>query len=170
MWTCKQCSEEIEDSFEVCWKCGATIDGEVDPEFQVLEDDDAFSDHGDAAPADSDSDTDTESESENEVEVSGENEHRQMGIFGFWLALFPFIGILLFLLIYLASPRSFREMGELVKLGLLVLFPVSSVGAIALGAWARVGGGSGWGVAAFWLGVIGAIVWGLAAAGLGGLG
>ena len=29
MWTCAKCGEEVEDSFEVCWNCGAAKDGGV---------------------------------------------------------------------------------------------------------------------------------------------
>ncbi len=33
MWKCGNCGEEIEDSFDVCWNCGTTRDGHVDPDF-----------------------------------------------------------------------------------------------------------------------------------------
>jgi hypothetical protein len=33
MWECKKCREQIEDSFEVCWSCGASKDGIEDPTF-----------------------------------------------------------------------------------------------------------------------------------------
>ncbi|CAN5864014.1 hypothetical protein BH23PLA1_BH23PLA1_19230 [soil metagenome] len=33
MWICKTCAEKIDSGFEVCWQCGTSFDGEVDPEF-----------------------------------------------------------------------------------------------------------------------------------------
>ena len=33
MWTCPKCRSEVEDSFEVCWSCGTSIDGVEDPSF-----------------------------------------------------------------------------------------------------------------------------------------
>lgn len=33
MWNCSQCSEQIEDQFEVCWKCGTSKTGIADPGF-----------------------------------------------------------------------------------------------------------------------------------------
>lgn len=33
MWTCSRCQSEVEDSFEVCWSCGTSIDGVEDPDF-----------------------------------------------------------------------------------------------------------------------------------------
>lgn len=33
MWTCKTCSETLEDEFESCWNCGTSRDGDLDPEF-----------------------------------------------------------------------------------------------------------------------------------------
>jgi hypothetical protein len=33
MWICPKCEEEVDDGFEVCWKCGTTASGEEDPEF-----------------------------------------------------------------------------------------------------------------------------------------
>ncbi|NOR44801.1 MAG: hypothetical protein GQ534_04375 [Candidatus Delongbacteria bacterium] len=27
MWKCKNCEEEVEDNFEVCWNCGSNKDG-----------------------------------------------------------------------------------------------------------------------------------------------
>jgi hypothetical protein len=33
MWTCPKCQEEVEDSFDVCWSCGTTIEGVEDPSF-----------------------------------------------------------------------------------------------------------------------------------------
>jgi hypothetical protein len=29
MWTCKQCKEEVEDSFEICWNCNSDKNGSL---------------------------------------------------------------------------------------------------------------------------------------------
>ncbi len=31
MWTCSKCGESVEDTFDVCWKCGTAWDGEKAP-------------------------------------------------------------------------------------------------------------------------------------------
>ena len=31
MWTCSNCGETLEDTFDACWKCRRRRDGEVDP-------------------------------------------------------------------------------------------------------------------------------------------
>ena len=33
MWECRKCHERHEDSFEVCWNCGTSKEGEEDPTF-----------------------------------------------------------------------------------------------------------------------------------------
>ena len=33
MWTCQNCGEHIEDTFDACWNCGTSIDGTLDPDF-----------------------------------------------------------------------------------------------------------------------------------------
>ncbi|MFO0911211.1 MAG: DUF2007 domain-containing protein [Isosphaeraceae bacterium] len=33
MWTCSKCGSKVDASFEVCWHCGATVDGVEDPNF-----------------------------------------------------------------------------------------------------------------------------------------
>jgi hypothetical protein len=33
MWKCPKCQSKVDDSFEVCWSCGTTPDGIVDPNF-----------------------------------------------------------------------------------------------------------------------------------------
>lgn len=33
MWTCPMCASKIDPSFEVCWSCGTSPDGTVDPTF-----------------------------------------------------------------------------------------------------------------------------------------
>ena len=33
MWKCSKCSEMLKDDFEVCWSCGTTKDGVLDPHF-----------------------------------------------------------------------------------------------------------------------------------------
>ncbi|SFH58725.1 zinc ribbon domain-containing protein [Planctomicrobium piriforme] len=34
MWTCSKCRESVEDSFQVCWSCGTSVDGVEDPNFK----------------------------------------------------------------------------------------------------------------------------------------
>jgi hypothetical protein len=33
MWCCERCSEEIDDVFDACWKCGTSRDGTADENF-----------------------------------------------------------------------------------------------------------------------------------------
>lgn len=33
MWKCTKCSEEVEDSFDVCWNCGTSKEGVENPHF-----------------------------------------------------------------------------------------------------------------------------------------
>jgi Putative prokaryotic signal transducing protein len=33
MWTCPKCSQRVDDHFEICWKCGTSMDGVEDPTF-----------------------------------------------------------------------------------------------------------------------------------------
>jgi Putative prokaryotic signal transducing protein len=33
MWKCPKCSENLNDEFEVCWSCGTTREGVVNPDF-----------------------------------------------------------------------------------------------------------------------------------------
>jgi hypothetical protein len=33
MWKCLKCAESIKDTFEVCWSCGTTKEGILDPHF-----------------------------------------------------------------------------------------------------------------------------------------
>src|SRR3954453_15240991 len=33
MWTCPGCRSRVDDAFEVCWSCGTTPDGIMDPDF-----------------------------------------------------------------------------------------------------------------------------------------
>ncbi len=32
VWKCKKCKEEVEDSYEICWNCGANKEGIIDKE------------------------------------------------------------------------------------------------------------------------------------------
>jgi predicted nucleic-acid-binding Zn-ribbon protein len=48
MWDCPHCGEKHEDSFEVCWNCGSSKDGTIDPSFRRADD-------GDTSPAPKDS-------------------------------------------------------------------------------------------------------------------
>lgn len=34
-WRCGQCGSEVDAGFEVCWKCGASRDGQADPNFMA---------------------------------------------------------------------------------------------------------------------------------------
>lgn len=34
MWECKKCRESVEDTFDVCWKCGTSMEGVEDPSFR----------------------------------------------------------------------------------------------------------------------------------------
>lgn len=34
MWECKKCRESLEDTFDVCWKCGTSMEGIEDPSFR----------------------------------------------------------------------------------------------------------------------------------------
>jgi hypothetical protein len=39
MWTCRKCSAEVEDNFEICWSCGTSVDGAYDPTFRRVDGD-----------------------------------------------------------------------------------------------------------------------------------
>jgi tetratricopeptide (TPR) repeat protein len=34
MWNCPHCNESVEEPLDVCWKCGTSREGELDPEFK----------------------------------------------------------------------------------------------------------------------------------------
>jgi hypothetical protein len=36
MWTCPQCGESVEDSFDACWNCGTTKEGASDSDVQAV--------------------------------------------------------------------------------------------------------------------------------------
>ena len=38
MWSCQECSEMHEDSFDVCWNCGTSREGVRDPTFPCVDD------------------------------------------------------------------------------------------------------------------------------------
>ncbi len=38
MWTCPKCQTKVDPSFEVCWNCGTSADGEEDPSFVKADD------------------------------------------------------------------------------------------------------------------------------------
>jgi hypothetical protein len=38
MWTCPKCASKVDPSFEVCWNCGTSPDGVVDPTFVRADD------------------------------------------------------------------------------------------------------------------------------------
>ena len=35
MWRCPNCGEKVDAGFEICWSCGSTPDGDVDPAFDA---------------------------------------------------------------------------------------------------------------------------------------
>jgi len=35
VWKCKKCKEEVEDSYDICWNCGATKEGVIDKETET---------------------------------------------------------------------------------------------------------------------------------------
>ena len=39
MWECSNCKESVEDTFDLCWNCGTSRDGTVDPKFERVADD-----------------------------------------------------------------------------------------------------------------------------------
>ncbi|MDB5337699.1 MAG: hypothetical protein JWN70_3318 [Planctomycetaceae bacterium] len=39
MWQCVECQSDVEDNFEICWNCGTSSDGVLDPEFRSAVDD-----------------------------------------------------------------------------------------------------------------------------------
>jgi hypothetical protein len=38
MWKCPKCESRVDDSFDVCWSCGTTVDGLEDPDFVTADD------------------------------------------------------------------------------------------------------------------------------------
>lgn len=38
MWTCPKCHSKVDPAFEVCWNCGTSPDGTVDPTFVRADD------------------------------------------------------------------------------------------------------------------------------------
>ena len=37
MWQCPKCRSKVDDSFDVCWSCGTSVDGIEDPDFVVAD-------------------------------------------------------------------------------------------------------------------------------------
>ena len=37
-WSCRRCHEAVDESFDACWKCGATRAGDSDPSFAPVPD------------------------------------------------------------------------------------------------------------------------------------
>ncbi len=37
MWQCVKCREELDDSFDNCWKCGTSKEGVEDPDFRIAD-------------------------------------------------------------------------------------------------------------------------------------
>ena len=46
MWRCSNCNESVEDTFDVCWNCGAAADGHVNSDFEAEPDDPTVPDPG----------------------------------------------------------------------------------------------------------------------------
>ena len=44
MWRCPKCQTEVEDSFDICWSCGTTINGVEDPSFVTADEADPIPD------------------------------------------------------------------------------------------------------------------------------
>jgi hypothetical protein len=44
MWSCHRCRAKVDDSFEICWSCGTSRNGEEDPAFIRADDDDGSND------------------------------------------------------------------------------------------------------------------------------
>jgi len=40
-WTCSHCGESLEAQFEICWNCGTSKDGDLDPDFELYRDTDS---------------------------------------------------------------------------------------------------------------------------------
>ena len=47
MWICMKCGTKVEDSFDVCWKCGTSYSGEEDPDFVRADEAGPIDDSGD---------------------------------------------------------------------------------------------------------------------------
>ena len=47
MWICMKCGTKVEDSFDVCWKCGTSYSGEEDPDFVPADEAGPIDDPGD---------------------------------------------------------------------------------------------------------------------------
>lgn len=33
MWTCPKCTQKVDDEYEICWRCGTSVDGIENPSF-----------------------------------------------------------------------------------------------------------------------------------------
>ena len=44
MWTCPKCAMKVDESMDVCWRCGTDVDGVEDPHFVTAEDSPAIDD------------------------------------------------------------------------------------------------------------------------------
>ena len=49
MRTCSHCGESLESQFEICWNCGTSKDGDLDPEFELLREKDTEPDQIESA-------------------------------------------------------------------------------------------------------------------------
>ena len=44
MWTCPKCKMKVDESMDVCWRCGTSVEGVEDPDFVTAEDSPAIDD------------------------------------------------------------------------------------------------------------------------------
>jgi hypothetical protein len=50
MWRCPHCSEQIDDTFDVCWKCGTMLDGTTSTDFHAASEDSDLLEGADPKP------------------------------------------------------------------------------------------------------------------------
>ncbi|MCL4207470.1 MAG: hypothetical protein KJ000_33725 [Pirellulaceae bacterium] len=56
MWRCSNCDESVDDTFAICWNCGAAVDGTLDADFTPEPDDPTVRDPGEDAHSEAVSD------------------------------------------------------------------------------------------------------------------
>ena len=60
MWICSKCEAKVEPSFEVCWRCGTSYEGEEDPDFVAADESPSVQDPTDYRRLDARKSTDPE--------------------------------------------------------------------------------------------------------------
>jgi hypothetical protein len=60
MWICSKCGAKVEPSFDVCWRCGTSYQGEEDPDFVTADESPAICDPTDYLRLDAGKPTDPE--------------------------------------------------------------------------------------------------------------